>query len=84
MFQAEKDGDKRVFADCKMLDFDDFFHKRFEEVNKYFVDESGWGQDDEPALTAEQFLKKVQKGKFYAIIERGQFQVYIGEYVKKE
>ena len=80
MFQAEKEGDKKVFG-SKMLSDDDI--KKFEEVNRYFVDGSGWGQEDEPALTAEQFLKKIQKGKFYAIIECGQFQVNIGEYVKK-
>ena len=83
MFQAEKDHDKSIFADCKMLDPDDLFHKRFEQVGSHFVDSSGWGQKGEPALTAEQFLKKIQKGKFYAIIECGQFQVNIGKYVKK-
>ena len=81
MFQAEKDGDKGVFG-SKMLSDNDI--KKFEEVNRYFVDETGWGQGGEPALTGEQFLKKVQKGKFYAIIECGQFQVHVGEYVKKE
>jgi hypothetical protein len=51
-------------------------------VNTYFVDSSGFGDEGEPALTREQFLKKLQVGRGYAIIEAGQFQVYIGEFVQ--
>lgn len=51
-------------------------------VNTYFVDSSGFGDAGEPALTREQFLKKLQVGRGYAIIEAGEFQVYVGEFVQ--
>ena len=54
------------------------------ETDRFFVDSSGWGQEDEPALTINQFLKKIKAGKYYAIIEAGQFQVYVGEYILKD
>ena len=59
-----------------------FIPKGFELVQSYFVDNSGFGSDSEPALTFEQFLKKVKKGRFYAIGEEGQLQLYINEYKK--
>ena len=40
-----------------------------------FVDSSGFGG---PALTAAQFLHKLEVGKGYGIIESGEFQVYVG------
>ena len=52
------------------------------EVNRYFVDSSGFGQAGEPALTADQFFRKVRKGFAYAIVEQGQFQIYIAEFQK--
>lgn len=81
MFQAKKDGDKNVFG-CKIMSPND--HNKFEEIDSHFVDSSGWGQEDEPALTPEQFLAKVKKDKFYAITGQGQFQVHVGEFIKKE
>jgi len=50
----------------------------------YFVDSSGFGQEYEPALTANHFLKKIKVGKGYAIREAGEFQVVVGEYDKVE
>lgn len=47
-----------------------------------FVDSSGFGREDEPALTIEQLLDKLQSGKGYAITEVGQFQLYVGEFEK--
>lgn len=52
--------------------------------NLYFVDSSGFGANDEIALTVNQFLKKVKKRYGYGIREAGQFQVYIQEYKRKE
>lgn len=52
-------------------------------VNTYFVDSSGFGDEDDPALTHEQFLEKLQIGRGYAIIEAGEFQVYVGEFVQQ-
>jgi len=54
----------------------------YEIINTYFVDNSGFGADDEPALSFSQFIAKVKKGKYYAIKEAGSFQVYINEYKK--
>lgn len=48
--------------------------------NLYFVDSSGFGEPGEPALTVSQFAAKLRSGFGYAIIEVGQFQVYIQEY----
>ena len=62
----------------------DFRPKNFELVNEYFVDSSGFGAVGEMALTFNQFLEVVKEGYFYAIIETGQFQVYIGEFKKVE
>jgi hypothetical protein len=49
-----------------------------------FVDSSGFGAPDEPALTQEQFLDALTIGKAYGVIEAGQFQVYVAEYEKTE
>jgi len=51
-------------------------------VNTYFVDSSGFGTDREPAMTFKRFLNHVKLGRGYGIIDAGQFQVYIGEFVK--
>lgn len=78
MYKAKEDGDKGVFK-VKAIDKTP---KEFIETNEYFVDSSGFGRDDEPALTPDQFLKKVKKGRYYAITGQGLFQVFIGEYEK--
>ena len=49
-------------------------------VETYFVDASGFGSEGEPALTIRQFAGKVKAGMGYAVIEAGQFQVYVGEF----
>lgn len=56
----------------------------YELIDNLFVDSSGFGADDEPALTANQFDKKLaeivsQHGTVHtAITDSGQFQVYVG------
>lgn len=45
-----------------------------------FVDKSGMGGEDEPALTVEAFIKALSVDKAYALIEEGQFQVVVGEF----
>jgi len=82
MFQAKNDGGVGISAGSIVMLTDDDL-EQFEEVDRFFVDSSGWGQEDEPALTLGQFLKKIKAGRYYAIIEAGQFQVHVGEYVKK-
>lgn len=49
--------------------------------NTYFVDSSGWGSSSEPALSLQRFLEKVVPGRGYAVVEAGQFQVYVAEYL---
>ena len=52
----------------------------FTKVEDLFVDASGFGGDNEPALSQGQFLAKVKAngpGFYYSICETGQFQVYI-------
>jgi len=51
-------------------------------VKTHFVDNSGFGQVGEPALTYPEFIKKAKVGRGYAIISTGQFQVKIGEFVR--
>lgn len=47
-------------------------------VKKLFVDTSGLGADNEPALSIRQLADALEPGFGYALIETGQFQAYIG------
>jgi hypothetical protein len=78
-YVAFEDGDPGVFR-CPFLG--DYIPEGWKQVDELFVDSSGVGADDEPALTHEQFLSKVKSGMGYAIAEAGQFQVYIRVYEK--
>jgi len=51
-----------------------------------FVDASGWGADDEPALTQAQFqaYAEAHPGLLFGVTEAGQFQVVVGVYQKGE
>lgn len=55
----------------------------WQRVHTLFVDKSGYGQRDEPALTLAQFIEQVQPDLAYAVIEEGPFQVYIGAYERR-
>ena len=53
----------------------------YRKVEDWFVDTSGWGSEDEPAMTQRAFLAKVREngaGYAYALTEVGQFQGYVG------
>jgi hypothetical protein len=52
-------------------------------VEHFMVDKSGFGRKDEPALTFAGLCRRVKAGMAYAIIEEGQFQVVVGEFVVK-
>ena len=52
--------------------------------NLYFVDSSGWGSAGEAALTQEEFFAKLRPGFAYAVVEAGQFQVYVQEYTVRK
>ena len=56
--------------------------KGWKLIDEHFVDKSGWGASDEPALTPSQFIKLIKKGHGYAIVDEEQFQAYVGEYIK--
>lgn len=73
-----KEGDKKLLQSMGFIG--DYRPKGFKLVNQFFVDNSGFGAVNEPALTFEQFTKKVKQGNAYAIIEAGQFQVWIAEF----
>lgn len=57
--------------------------KGWKLIEEYFVDSSGLGASDELALTTSQFKAKLKVGRAYAIIEEGQFQVRVGEFVRQ-
>jgi hypothetical protein len=52
----------------------------WEMVDSLFCDSSGIGQPDEPALTASQLINLLEIGYGYAIIQEGQFQLYLGKF----
>jgi hypothetical protein len=55
------------------------------KVDEYFVDKTGLGYEDEPAMTFGAFCKRLKEngpGYGYAITEEGQFQIYVGVYQK--
>ncbi len=60
--------------------------KRYEHIVDLFCDKSGMGADDEPALSIDQLMEKLrvllrenqETGLRLAIVEEGQFQLYIG------
>lgn len=79
LYRAKSDKDLGVKG-CKVIGREIPFG--YELVNTYFVDNSGFGDNSEPALPFNRFLDKVKADFYYAIREAGQFQVYIGEYRK--
>jgi hypothetical protein len=58
----------------------DYVPDGWEQVDTLFCDSSGWGAPGEPALTREQLLDVLEPGFGYAVIEAGQFQVYLGKF----
>lgn len=62
----------------------DYRPKGWKLIETYFVDSSGFGAEDESALSFRKFLDKLRVGYGYAITEAGQFQVYVGEFRKSE
>jgi hypothetical protein len=73
---------------CKQANHDILTLKGYQEVETLFVDSSGLGQENEPALTANQFESKLaillaeHKSLYAFITNAGQFQVYITLYKK--
>jgi hypothetical protein len=74
-----KEGDN---SDARIPNFGDYRPKGWGLVGEYFVDKSGFGRGDEPALSISRFLRKLKAGYGYAVIEEGQFQVWVAEFEK--
>jgi hypothetical protein len=82
---------RKVFA-SKLVDIETMELKGYELVENLFVDSSGFGAPDEPAMTSRgegsQFEREVlalleTHGSLYATITNaGQFQVYVGLFKK--
>ncbi len=51
-------------------------------LKSHFVDSSGFGEAGEAAMPIQQFVDKLVPGHGYALVECGQFQVYVGEFVR--
>jgi len=52
----------------------------WKQTGSHFVDTSGFGREDEPALTQKQFHSKLKPGKAYAVTGMGKFQAHVGEF----
>ena len=84
----------KVVAENPLLDEDlrsipnlgDYVPEHWELVDTHFVDKTGLGGLDEPAMTAHQFATMVRteiaKDEIFgwALITEGQFQVYVGQF----
>jgi hypothetical protein len=62
----------------------DYEPKGFKLVATHFVDSSGFGAESEPAMTIPAFMRLAvsRPQSYWAIVETGQFQIYIGEFTK--
>lgn len=67
-------------AVVKCPNLGDYVPDGWKLIDRLFVD-MGFGTDDR-CLTVGQFIAKVKSGFGYAIIEEGQFQLYIGVFEK--
>ena len=76
---ANSNGDEDIF---KCPSFGYYRPSGWEVTNEFFVDNSGFGSEEESALTAEQFIEYIKEGYGYAITEEGQFQIRITEFKK--
>jgi len=79
LWVAQTNGDENVRLAPYIGDYTPI---GWELVETYFVDNSGMGGQNEPALTLKQFLQEVKQNHGYGIISVGQFQIYIGEFRK--
>jgi len=76
---AEYNGDENI-TNCP--DLGNYEPEGWEYIQNHFVDSTGFGAENEMALTLEQFLAKVKEGLGYSICSAGSFQVNISEWKK--
>lgn len=69
-------------AMVKCPNLGDYVPDGWKLIDRLFVDKMGFGDADGRCLTVEQFIEKVKSGLGYAIVEEGQFQIYIGVFKK--
>lgn len=55
-----------------------------EGFGAYFVDSSGFGGSSGPALSIEEFVKRVKPGFGYAVVEAGKCQIKVGVFAYHE
>ncbi len=79
LFIAKENG---KLGSSPIPDIGDNHPDGWELEEELFVDSSGFGDEGEPALTIDQFTKKIKAGYGYATIEQGQFQVHVGVFKK--
>ena len=83
-----KENYKNVYK-SKLISIEKMKSQGYEYIENLFVDSSGFGREDEPAMTIPYFEKYLlslleKHGTLYsAITSAGQFQVNIGIYTKK-
>ena len=77
-------GDKEKMPPFPFPNIGSYRPKGWELVDTLFCDSSGMGSESEPALTVHQLIDALEPGFGYAIIEEGQFQVYVGKFKKLE
>jgi len=82
-FIAQRDKDPDV---TRCPNFGTYVPDGWELKEEFFVDKSGgWSSAAELALhgclSVEQMIDRVKKDRGYAIVEEGEFQLYIGEFV---
>lgn len=69
-------------------DLGDYRPEGWELVDRYFVDATGFGDAREPAKSMKQFKRTLKSDMDedetygYAVIEAGEFQVYVGKFLK--
>lgn len=59
-----------------------FIPEGFSLIRVLFVDKTGMGEIGEMAGTVDEFVDQLVDDRFYAIVEEGQFQIHIGEFVR--
>jgi hypothetical protein len=79
-YVAKAHGDRGVL---KMPHLGCYKPDGWEVSGKFFVDSSGWGAENEPALTLAQFLSRVKEGRGYCLASAGQFQVHVNEFIRE-
>lgn len=80
MFEEE---DRETFPPFPFPNIGNYRPKGWTLINDFMVDKTGFGASDEPALTTDQLLRRLKAGHGYAIIEEGQFQLVLGEFISE-